>query len=89
MKKENIYIVVWKMSFLSGNVLLALSILCGWISEVLFAISGLLLFLVPFICRMNISEEMKSENYIMEREESEACMNKIKELLEQFEDEKE
>ena len=46
-------------------------------------------FLVPFICRMNISEEMKAENYIMEREESEACMNKIKELLEQFEDEKE
>lgn len=38
---------------------------------------------------MNISEEMKSENYIMGREESEACMNKIKELLEQFEDEKE
>ncbi len=89
MKKENIYIVVWKISFLGGNVLLVLSILCGWISEVLFAISGLLLFLVPFICRMNISEEMKSENYIMEREESEACMNKIKELLEQFEDEKE
>lgn len=89
MKKENIYIVVWKISFLSGNVLLVLSILCGLASEVLFAISGLLLFLVPFICRVNISEEMKSENYIMGREESEDWMNKIKELLEQFEDEKE
>ena len=77
MKKENVCMMIWKISVLCGSIICLLASL-GF-SDVLYIMGGVLLFIVD-----------KNNCYTdLDDEESEAYMKKIEELLEQFEDEKE
>lgn len=48
MKKENVCMMIWKISVLCGSIICLLASL-GF-SDVLYIMGGVLLFIVPFIC---------------------------------------
>ena len=87
MKKENVCMMIWKISVLCGIIICLLASL-GF-SDVLFIMGGVLLFIVPFICMIIVKNDKNNCYTDLDDEESEAYMKKIEELLEQFEDEKE
>ncbi len=84
--KEKIYLAVWKVSFLCGSVLLVLSILGNWMTDLVYGISGVLIFLIPYICMVNTSKQKNDENYF----ESDIALelSKIEKMLKQFDEKK-
>lgn len=87
MKKENVCMMIWKISVLCGSIICLLAFLR--FSDVLYIMGGVLLFIVPFICMIIVKNDKNNCYTDLDDEESEAYMKKIEELLEQFEDEKE
>lgn len=87
MKKENVCMMIWKISVLCGSIICLLASL--EFSGALYAMGGVLLFIVPFICMIIVKNDKNNCYTDLDNEESEAYMKKIEELLEQFEDEKE
>ena len=73
MKKENVCMMIWKISVLCGSIICLLASL-GF-SDVL--------------CMIIVKNDKNNCYTDLDDEESEAYMKKIEELLEQFEDEKE
>ena len=61
------------------------SALCGRINEVIFFITGILLLMIPLICRIGIGEDGGVVEELTEKEKEEN-MKKLRELLEQFDD---
>ena len=87
MKKENVCMMIWKISVLCGSIICLLASL-GF-SDVLYIMGGVLLFIVPLICMIIVKNDKNNCYTDLDDEESEAYMKKIEELLEQFKDEKE
>ena len=87
MKKENVCMMIWKISVLCVSIICLLAFLR--FSDVLYIMGGVLLFIVPFICMIIVKNDENNCHVDLEDEESEVYMKKIEELLEQFEDEKE
>ena len=87
MKKEDVCMMIWKISVLCGSIICLLAFL-GF-SDVLYIMGGVLLFIIPFMCMIIVKNDENNCYTDLDDEESEAYMKKIEELLEQFEDEKE
>ena len=85
MKKEDVCMMIWKISVLCGSIICLLASL-GF-SGVLYIMGGVLLFIVPFICMIIVKNDKNNCHVDLEDEESEVYMKKIEELLKQFEDE--
>lgn len=79
--------VIWKASTLCGSVLFAVSSLCRWINEAVFMIVGILLMMIPLICKISIGENSTVVEKMIQEEDDEK-IKEIKELLEQFDDNK-
>ena len=87
MKKEDVCMMIWKISVLCGSIICLLASL-GF-SGALYVMGGVLLFIVPVICMIIVKNDKNNCYTDLDNEESKAYMKKIEELLEQFEDEKE
>lgn len=72
--------IIWKASTLCGTVLFMVSTLCGWVNELVFMIVGILLMVIPLICKISIGENNTVVEKIIQEEDDEE-IKEIKELL--------